>query len=82
MMTRRVLPTEIKLLHEGKEHSLSLARGVDRLWDIKLDGDLWAYARRIKQGEWYVYRSGQKQRGKTLETAATTMFYRHMKDLG
>ena len=81
MTTRRVGPTEIKLLHEGEEHVLTLVRGVDKLWDIKLDGERWAHGRRVKQGEWYVYRSGQKQWGRTLETAVATMFYQHMKDM-
>ena len=71
---------EFKLLHGGTAHSISLLRKVDNTWDIELNGEPWAHGRRIKQSEWYVYRGGREQRGRTLERAVTTMFYWIMKE--
>ena len=75
-----MVPPEINLLHKGRTHRISLRRGAGKLWDIELDGECWAKGRRIKQGEWYVYYKGIKQRGMTLEKAATTLFYRHVQE--
>ena len=74
------IPRELDLIHEGCSHRMSLLRGADKVWSIELDGQPWGQGRRVKQGEWYVYHDGRKQRGRTLETAATTMFYWINKD--
>lgn len=67
---------ERKILHEGEEHRLIFKRmaGVSG-WSVSLDGKPWAIGKRIKQGEWIVTAGETEQRGRTLDTTASSLFY-------